>query len=563
MSDELKGHLTLNTIKSVLSNDASPQQNIDDSNELANLGYKQEFNRSYGFLSTYSFALSISGLMGTISITYLYPLWSGGPAAAIWCWFVGCVGCLCIAWSVAEITSCFPTSGGMYYVITHVVPKKYVPLMCWIDAWLYFTGALTGACSTDFGAATLLMNIIQMTTDYSYTPTKGHITAVSILIIITHGIINSLPGSVLSSITKYYCIVNICSTIALIITLLAKCPEFNTRSFTFGKVINSTGWDADGWAFLFGFLQVSWVMTCYDATSRMSEEVYNAAYLTPLAIGSALVTTAVLGWVLIIVITLCMGDDIERILNTTTGQPIVEIYYIAMGKAGATAFLSLSFVVLWFCGAVATCYTARSLWSFSRDRGLPYYKFWYHLDPRTQAPVRCVWLIVFINSCLTLINLGSTIAMNAIFSACAICTDWSYIIVIAAFALNREKMGVKRGPFHLGKFSKPIMFYACLWTVFVSIVFVFPNYMPVNKTNMNYTVVILGFAFIAAGGWYVVDARKWYAGPVANIDEDETKLEEGSYDIEVRSSDNVYDSSNGSAKHHSKVQVAVANSDSE
>ena len=111
--------------------------------------------------------------------------------------------------------------------------------------------------------------------------------------------------------------------------------------------------------------------------------------------------------------------------------------------------------------------------------------------------------------------------MNAIFSACAIATDWSYIIVIAAFALNREKMGVARGPFNMGKFSKPVMFYGCLWTVFVSIVFVFPNYMPVTKENMNYTIVILGFVFFAAGGWYLIDARKWYEGPVNTLEGDE------------------------------------------
>ncbi|GMM32640.1 Bio5 protein [Martiniozyma asiatica (nom. inval.)] len=535
-------------LKSVLSPLPPAIHNPQDADNLANLGYKQEFSRNYDFLSTFSFALSVSGLMGTIAITYLYPLWAGGPAAAVWCWFVGACGCLCIAWSVAEITSCFPTSGGMYFVITHVVPKDYVPLVCWIDGWLFFTGALTGACSTDFGAATLLLQTVSMYKDYTYIPTNGQITAVSILVILSHAMINSLPGSVLAGITKYYCIVNICSTIALIVTMLVKCPEYNTRGFTFGDVVNSTGWKSDGWAFLFGFLQVSWVMTCYDATSRMSEEVNNAAYMTPLAIASALTTTAVLGWVLIIVITLTMGTNLDQIMNTTSGQPIVEIFYIAMGKQAATAYLALCFVILWFCGAVAMCYTARSLWSFSRDRGLPYYKFWYHLEPKTEAPIRCVWLIFIINSLLTLINLGSTTAMNAIFSACAICTDWSYIIAIAAFALNREKMGIPRGPFHLGKLSKPIMFYACTWTVFVSIVFIFPNYMPVTKENMNYTIVIIGFVFIFAGGWYAIDAKNWYKGPVSTIDE----VDEGS--IEVRSGDAF---TSGSSQEKVKAEVNV------
>ncbi|CDK24348.1 unnamed protein product [Kuraishia capsulata CBS 1993] len=495
-----------------------------DAKVLAGLGYKQEFSRNYGFLSTFSFALSISGLMGTIAITYLYPLWAGGPAAGVWCWFVGSIGCLCIAWSVAEITSCFPTSGGMYYVLKYVVPPKYVPIMCWIDGWLFILGALTGACSTDFGAATLLLQTVSMYSDYTYVPTRGHITAVSILVMATHGAINSLPGSVLSSVTKYYCIVNILSTIALIVTMLVKCPEINSAHYTFGVVVNSTGWDAKGWSFLFGFLNVSWVMTCYDASSRMSEEVHEAAYTTPLAIATALTTTAVMGWVLVIVFTLCMGTDLEGTLAASSGQPIVEIFKYSMGKTAATAYLSICFVVLWFCGAVAICYVSRSLWSFARDRGLPYSDYWHHLDKRTGAPVRCVWLITFINACLSCINLGSVTAMNAIFSACAIATDWSYIIVIAFFLLNAESMGVKKGPFHMGRFSKPVMAYACLWTVFVSVVFVFPNYMPATKENMNYTVVLLGFVFIGAGGWYWLDAHKWYKGPVNNVDEEYDEL---------------------------------------
>lgn len=35
--------------------------------ELAKLGYKQEFKREFGWISTFSFAFSISGLLATVS----------------------------------------------------------------------------------------------------------------------------------------------------------------------------------------------------------------------------------------------------------------------------------------------------------------------------------------------------------------------------------------------------------------------------------------------------------------------------------------------------------------
>jgi hypothetical protein len=35
--------------------------------ELAKLGYKQEFKREFGWISTFSFAFSISGLLATVT----------------------------------------------------------------------------------------------------------------------------------------------------------------------------------------------------------------------------------------------------------------------------------------------------------------------------------------------------------------------------------------------------------------------------------------------------------------------------------------------------------------
>jgi hypothetical protein len=36
--------------------------------ELAKLGYKQEFTRDYSWFSTFSFAFSISGLLATVAV---------------------------------------------------------------------------------------------------------------------------------------------------------------------------------------------------------------------------------------------------------------------------------------------------------------------------------------------------------------------------------------------------------------------------------------------------------------------------------------------------------------
>lgn len=63
----------------------------------AEYGYKPVFKREFGYLSTFSFAVSISGLFATVATTFSYPLAAGGPASAVWCWLISGAGCMCIA----------------------------------------------------------------------------------------------------------------------------------------------------------------------------------------------------------------------------------------------------------------------------------------------------------------------------------------------------------------------------------------------------------------------------------------------------------------------------------
>ena len=87
----------------------------------------QVFKREFGYLSTFSFAVSISGLFATTSTTFIYPLEAGGSASVVWCWLISGAGCMCIACSVAELVSAYPTCGGLYYTVSRLAPTEWVP----------------------------------------------------------------------------------------------------------------------------------------------------------------------------------------------------------------------------------------------------------------------------------------------------------------------------------------------------------------------------------------------------------------------------------------------------
>lgn len=43
--------------------------------------------------------------------TYSYPLYAGGAPAAVWCWLIAGIGAMCLALSISEVASAYPTSG--------------------------------------------------------------------------------------------------------------------------------------------------------------------------------------------------------------------------------------------------------------------------------------------------------------------------------------------------------------------------------------------------------------------------------------------------------------------
>jgi hypothetical protein len=141
------------------------EMNDADAQLAAQFGYKPVFKREFGYLSTFSFAVSISGLFATIMTTFSFPLYAGGSAAAVWCWLISGAGCMCIAVSespraIGELflidnvkvlcrraclcishvwrIVCTPQSPSApmsnilrYFTISRLAPREWVPSLSW------------------------------------------------------------------------------------------------------------------------------------------------------------------------------------------------------------------------------------------------------------------------------------------------------------------------------------------------------------------------------------------------------------------------------------------------
>lgn len=232
----------------------------------------QVFKREFGYLSTFSFAVSISGLFATITTTFSAPLYAGGAASAVWCWLIAGSGCMCIALSVAELVSAYPTCGGLYYTVSRLAPTKWVPAVSWVTGWLNLLGQVAGVASSEYGSAQILLAAVSMSTDFEYAPTTGATVGVMAALTVFNGLVNSLSTYWMEKMTKTYVIFHIAVLVSCCIALLVKTENKNTAEYVFTNIEASTGWSNTGFSFLLGFLSVSWVMTDYDATAHITEE---------------------------------------------------------------------------------------------------------------------------------------------------------------------------------------------------------------------------------------------------------------------------------------------------
>jgi amino acid transporter len=209
--------------------------------------------------------------------------------------------------------------------------------------------------------------------------------------------------------------------------------------------------------------------------------------VVPKSIAFALTFTYLVGWVFNIILVLCMGDPAE-ILASPIGQPVVQIFYNVMGKGPAIFFAVSAFLIMNFVCITALQAGSRTLWAFSRDQMIPGSKIWYKIWRTTDTPVLAVWLYTLLCVLINLIGLGSYITIAAIFNVCAIALDWSYCIpIICKLAFGR----FERGPWHLGAASPFINAWACCWTAFVSVIFLFPTFRPVAADNVSFPPLFL------------------------------------------------------------------------
>ncbi len=476
-----------------------------DERRLHEMGYAQELRRHMSGFSNFAVSFTIISILSGCLTLYGTGMNTGGPALITWGWpFVGLMTLL-VGLAMAEVCSSYPTAGGLYYWSAKLA-RRNPAAWSWYTGWFNFLGQVAVTAGIDFGAAFFLNALLDLQWGFDTRP--WHTIAVFAAILALHGTLNQFGVRLvarLNDVSVWWHIVGV----LIIVGVLAFVPSHHqSASFVFGHFVNNTGWGSTFYVALLGLLLAQYTFTGYDASAHMTEETRDAATAGPRGIITSILVSLGAGWVLLIGVTFAIQ---HYGTESSATVPPAQIFVDAIGATGGKLLLIVAIGAQLFCGMSSVTANSRMIYAFSRDGALPGSAVWHRINPKTRTPTNAIWLAAAGALILGLPYLWNSTAYAAVTSIAVIGLYVAYVLP----TLLRLMRGAdfQRGPWHLGRWSRPIGIAAVTWVAFISVLFMLPTASPISVKNFNYTVVAVVVVLGFAGVYWLVSARHWFTGP--------------------------------------------------
>jgi len=465
-------------------------------------------------LGMIGFSFSIVTSWSAVSGVLIVGVESGGPPVMVWSWVGVCIASLAVAYSLAEMCSTYPVAGGQYSWVAILAPKSWARGFSYICGWFMLIGIIAMGATNNFITANFVLGLANLNNP-EYTIERWHTTLVAYLVGLIALVFNIYAPHFLDKVSKGLLLWNVGSFLIIVITILATNDHKQTASFVFGEFQNFTGFNSTAYVGILGILQTAFGMCCYDAPSHMTEELRNARKEAPRAIVLSVWIGAITGFIFIIAACFCISD-ITTVAESTTGVPLIQIFYDSTQSLAGSSVLTTLFIVIDVgCANALMAEGGRAVYAFARDRGLPFSSFFAKVEKRKQIPVAAICLTFVVQIALNSIYFGSFTGFQTVIS---IATEGFYVSyampLIALIALRIREPGYRlSGPWSLGRWGLLINIAGLVFLLFTSITFNFPTLSPVDSENMNYTCAAVGGIMLIAAVTWITTGRKQFTGP--------------------------------------------------
>jgi amino acid transporter len=507
----------------------------EDVRRLHELGYRQELARAWSGFTNFAISFTIISVLAGTFTTFSFAWQNGGPIAASIGWPVLCFFVLMVAFSMAELTSRYPTAGGPYWWAHDLGGKGW----SWMTGWFNIVGLVGIVASVAYGAAIFLNALLGLYALDIFGVDFGdsaHILSETwllfFLILVLYTVVNIFADrflALMNNISVGWHLIGVAIIIGVLIFVPDKHQDFG---FVFGERINNNG-AFDGstsnlgfWLLVLpvGFLLTMYTQTGYDASAHTAEETRGAATAAAQGVWRSVFWSAVIGWFVLLAF-LFAASDVEAV-NDGAGF-VGAIFTSALDSWAAKLVLLIATVGQLFCGAAGLTSASRTWYAFSRDRGMPGWALFRRVN-RDRVPFNAV---IGVSVASLVIAIPALFGKNnipfAFFALTGICTVGLYLAyIIPVYLRLRAGDAFEPGPWTLGARHKLVNRLAIAFVILVVYSLDLP-YAPAglpwndgfDASLVNYTpfAIVLPLIF---GVWYLVSAKDRYQGPIRTLEED-------------------------------------------
>jgi amino acid transporter len=519
------------------------EQIQQDARDLEKLGYAQQLFREMGGFSNFAISFSIISILTGAVLLFGYGLKFSGPIINTVGWPIVSFFTLCVAASMAELASAYPTAGGLYYWALRLGGRGWG----WVTAWLNMVGQVTATAGINVAASIYLIGafsrILHLPAD-AQVPIFGAITNwsfqvfIMVLLMIPQVLINIFGIRLTARLNDFSVWWHI-GGVFLIAGLLLFLGKFhNSLDFLFSHAGAVNPLDAVSGeltagvktpvitfgtvtvpsplftlfpslaefykaapfllVFVLGTLQAQWTYTGYDASAHVAEETIMARLNVSWGVFLSVAISAVVGYILVMILTWCIPNgDVAATANDA--YPVLYIAYQNLPEVLGHVVALVIGGAMWLCGSSSITSMGRMWYAFARDNGIPGSKYLKQIHPTRRTPTHAI----IVTSILTVVACLWAAAFFVITSISTIVLYLAYVIpIILNFRNRRRKEGEwvtpETAPWNLGKWSPLINIIAIIWTALITIIFSIPPNELVLWTMLLLAAVLAIYWFVFA-----------------------------------------------------------------
>lgn len=256
-----------------------------------------------------------------------------------------------------------------------MAPNSWSNFVSYLTGWLTTLAWQSIGVSISYITATLLQGIIVLTHP-NYVPLPWHTVLIVWAVALFAVIMNSITTNVLAKFEGLILIVHLAGFFGILIPMVYFSPH-NEPSAVFATFFNEGGWSTQTLSFFVGFPGIAAALLGADCAVHMAEEIQSAALVVPRALLFTIIINGSLAFAMTIALMFCLTDVGAAVAAAeTVFYPFIYVFHVAVGSTAAAGGMASVVMLLSLASSVGIYASAsRMLWSFSRDRGVPFHPY--------------------------------------------------------------------------------------------------------------------------------------------------------------------------------------------